>query len=84
MAKKWTPKVGETYIVRSSDNGAGGYFFGVIHVTRVIGNPAKYHGKGGPYCRVAGTYMAKRGDVSSDNDSWCVGKAGLVGDKPVV
>jgi hypothetical protein len=87
MAKKWVPQVGESYIVRGSDNGKTGQYLGTIHVGKVHETPRMYYGdvkdvvyKDVVY-DVTGTFLSRRGELSPSS-TWSVGKAGLIKDIP--
>ena len=81
MAKeKWMPKVGESYIVRGSDNSKGSYYIGTLFVERV-GQSGKYLLTRETVYEVFGPMVERHGKIApGPGRGWFVGKAGLIPD----
>lgn len=81
MAKKWVPQVGESYIVRGSDNGKTGQYLGTIVVEHVTSTPRMYMSVKEKVYDVSGPFLSRRGELRLSS-TWSVGKAGLIKDIP--
>jgi len=79
----WSPKIGETYVVRGRDNSEGGQLLGFIKVKK-INNVRAYSKSANPSLRYTASVEGPYYDAGSykyyANGSWSIGPAGLVPD----